>query len=122
MRRDLVRKADLGAQIADDADEQDFQRQADGTRRALGEFFPHSVRSIHDGPCHSSTSLAACLIVITRRSAARVRLSPFYSLVAKLRRAVSICSRRATARWTFEAYVVPDERVKPHLHRLHAFD
>ena len=94
MRRELVREADLGAQIADESDQQDFQRQADGTRRATGEFLPRPVRSIRDGPCHSGTSLAACLIVISGRSGARVRSSTFYSPPAKLPKANPWWTRR----------------------------
>ena len=39
MRRELVRKADLGAQMADDSNEQDVERQADRRHFVAGASF-----------------------------------------------------------------------------------
>ena len=61
MRGELVREADLGAQGADESDEQDFQRQTNRWRRAPGEFFPCCVQATHDGPCHGNISRVASL-------------------------------------------------------------
>ena len=47
MRRELVRKADLGAQMADEADEQDFERQANAASFTAVVWIGERIWQVH---------------------------------------------------------------------------
>src|SRR5215470_5739829 len=70
MRREFVRVADLGTEMAENTNEQDLQRQTNRGRRAPRQLFPCPVQAIDDGSCHGSISRPGSSIGITRRSAA----------------------------------------------------
>jgi hypothetical protein len=52
MRRELMRKANLGARIADEANQQDSWCQAHGARPAPGNSFPRPIRQVHSRFMH----------------------------------------------------------------------